>query len=91
MNLSQEGANALNLFFPERRFSATYCDEDVVYEEEEHEDPAQNLVNRFDDVADDVTDEEEEHEDPTQNLGNRFNDVADDVTDDEEESCSELV
>ena len=76
MHLSQEGANALNLFFPERRFSMTYRDEEL----------PQNNSDNF------AGYDYEELGDPAQNLGNRFEDVADDNEDEEEEeSCSELV
>lgn len=54
MHLSQEGANALKLFFPGGDFSA--------YNSDEHEDPAQNLGNRFEDVANDDVDEDDEEE-----------------------------
>ena len=54
MHLSQEGANALKLFFPGGDFSA--------YNSDEHEDPVQNLGNRFEDVANDDVDEDDEEE-----------------------------
>lgn len=62
MHLSQEGANALKLFFPGGDFSAYNSDED------ESEDPAQNLGNRFEDVADDDLDEDDEEEESCSEL-----------------------